>query len=82
MAKIKYGKKDLITQEDIDPKNAKERLSIWVDEEVVNGFRKRAMDQNTKYQTLMNQALREFLSKPSLVERIEKLEKTLNIKAS
>ena len=82
MAKIKYGKKDLITKEDLDPKNAKERLSIWIDEEVVNGFRKRASDQNTKYQTLMNQALREFLSKPSLVERIEKLEKTLNIKAS
>ena len=79
MSKIKYGKKDLITKEDLDPKNAKERLSIWVDEAIVDAFRKRANDENTKYQTLMNEALREFIQKPSLVQRIDRIEKQLKL---
>lgn len=79
MSKIKYGKKDLISKEDLDPKNAKERLSIWIDESVVNSFRERAKVENTKYQTLMNQALRDFIEKPSLAERVERIEKQLKL---
>ena len=82
MKKIKNGKKDLVSKEDFDPKNAKERISIWVNEEVVNAFRKRAYEQNTKYQTLMNEAFREFINKPSLVTRVERIEKELNLKSA
>jgi uncharacterized protein (DUF4415 family) len=79
MSKIKYGKKDLVIEEDLDSKNAKERLSIWIDESIVDAFRERAKMENTKYQTLMNQALREFINKPSLVERVERIEKQLKL---
>jgi uncharacterized protein (DUF4415 family) len=79
MSEIKYGKKDLISQEDLDPKNAKERLSIWIDESIVDAFRERAKAENTKYQTLMNQALREFIEKPSLAQRVERIEKQLKL---
>jgi uncharacterized protein (DUF4415 family) len=79
MSKIKYGKKDIVSEEDLDPKNAKERLSIWIDESIVDAFRERAKSENTKYQTLMNQALREFIEKPSLAERVERIEKQLKL---
>ena len=73
--KIKYGKKDLLSPETFNPKTAKERVTIWLDEEVLDVFRHKAKDEGTKYQTLINQALRQVATKPSLVERIEQLEK-------
>ena len=75
--KINYEKKDRLGPEEFNSKTAKERITIWVPEAVVDQFRKRAEDEGTKYQTLINQALKEFLKKPSLVKRVEKLEKKL-----
>ena len=75
--KINYGKKDLLGPEEFSAKTAKERITIWVPEKVVDQFRKRAESEGTKYQTLVNQALKEFLKKPSLVKRVERLEKKL-----
>ena len=77
--KINHGKKDLVTAEDFDPKNAKERITIWLDEEVLDGFRARAKTEGSKYQSLLNQALREALKRPSLVDRVERLEKKLGV---
>lgn len=75
--KINYGKKDLLGPNEFDPTTAKERITIWLDEEVLDIFRDRAKAEGTKYQTLVNQALREAARKPSLVERVERLEKKL-----
>lgn len=77
--KINYGKKDLIEADAFDPKNVKERITIWIDEDVLDGFRERAKTEGTKYQSLVNQALREALKKPSIVERVERLEKKLGV---
>lgn len=73
--KIKYGKKDLLGPDTFNPETAKERITIWLDEEVLDIFRKRAKEEGIKYQTLINQSLRQLAHKPSLVERIEFLEK-------
>lgn len=60
--KVKYGKKDLIPDDAFHPKNVKERVTMFVDEDVVNEFRKWASQMpGGKYQTLMNQALRRFV---------------------
>jgi uncharacterized protein (DUF4415 family) len=77
-AKIEYGSVELAPDE-FDKKHAKERITIWLDEEVVDGFRERADQENTRYQTLINQALREALGKPSLAARVEKIEKKLGL---
>jgi len=73
--KIKYGKKDLLGPDTFNPKTAKERITIWLDEQVLDIFRKRAENEGTKYQSLINQVLRQSAHKPTLVERIEQLEK-------
>ncbi len=78
--KIKYGKKDLLGPDAFNPKTAKERITIWLDEEVLDIFRNRAKEEGTKYQALINQALRQSTHKPSLVERIEWLEKKVSSK--
>jgi uncharacterized protein (DUF4415 family) len=77
--KIELGTVELDADE-FSPAHAKERISIWIDEWVVDAFRERARAQGAKYQTLVNEALRESVKKPSLVARVEVIESKLGIK--
>lgn len=81
MAKKKNnpGKTDLIEADAFDLRNVKERITIWIDEEILDGFRRRAKTEGTKYQSLINQALREALKQPSIIERVKRLEKILGM---
>lgn len=78
--KIKYGKVDLLTEKDF--KNPKIRISMMVDEEVIKAFKARAKESGEGYQTVMHRVLREAASKPSLEERIKKLESQMSKRAS
>lgn len=64
MAKIKLAKKNIIASDEFESKYAKERISIWIDEEVLDEFRKMAKDNNKKYQTLINEVLRNYTLAP------------------
>lgn len=76
--KITYGTVE-IDDSEFDPKNVKERITIFLDQDIVDSFRERAESQGSKYQTLINQALREHLQKPSLEKRLERVEKKLKL---
>jgi uncharacterized protein (DUF4415 family) len=69
---IKYGKADLLSDEDF--KNPKIRITMMVDEEILKIFKAKAKESGEGYQTLMNRTLRESALKPSLEERVSKLE--------
>jgi uncharacterized protein (DUF4415 family) len=72
--KIKYGKVDMIPDDAFEPRNVKERVTMFVDQDVVNEFRKWANKMpGGKYQTLMNQALRRFVFGPEETEFEKKL---------
>lgn len=43
------------------PQKGKTRISIFIDNAVLDGFRVRAEQAGTGYQTMMNEALREYL---------------------
>lgn len=73
MAKIKLAKKSIIANDEFDSKYAKERISIWIDEDVLDEFRKMAKDNNKKYQTLINEVLRNY----ALTPKNKNLEKIL-----
>ena len=45
------------------PQKGKTRNSIYIDNDVLQEFRKRADESGKGYQTMMNESLREFLSK-------------------
>jgi uncharacterized protein (DUF4415 family) len=74
--KIEYGKVDLLSDEDF--KNPKIRISMMVDEEILKTFKEHAKKSGEGYQTLMHRALREAALKPSLEERVTKLEALIN----
>jgi hypothetical protein len=47
------------------PQKGKTRISIFIDNAVLAGFRARAERAGTGYQTMMNEALREYISSDS-----------------
>lgn len=72
---IKYGKVELDADE-FDKKYAKVRVTMMVDEDVVEAFRTEASKRHMGYQTLMNQKLRDSISgEATLEKRLETLEK-------
>ncbi len=74
-AKIKYGKKDLLNESDLDPKSHKVRITSFIDGDILVELKARAEQQGTKYQTLLNQLLRQALKdSASMAERLKKLE--------
>ena len=45
------------------PQKGKTRISIYIDNDVLEEFRNRADESGRGYQTMMNEALREYLRK-------------------
>ncbi|OFZ17702.1 MAG: hypothetical protein A2Z20_01595 [Bdellovibrionales bacterium RBG_16_40_8] len=74
--KISYGKVE-IPEDAFDPKNVKERITIMVDQDVLDAYRHKAAKTGDKYQSLINRTLRESLKRPELEERVEVLEKKI-----
>jgi hypothetical protein len=69
---IIYGSVD-IEAEELDFKKAK--VTIYIDGEVLLAAKKEAKESGSKYQSLINEALRErFLNEQSLKRRVEALE--------
>src|SRR5438132_9144423 len=54
------------------PQKGKTRISIFIDNAVLDAFRARAWKAGTGYQTMMNEALRQYLSEsePPVTETI------------
>ena len=50
----------------IVPQTGKTRITIYIDDDVLENFRDRGDASGKGYQTMMNQALREFLGKSQL----------------
>jgi uncharacterized protein (DUF4415 family) len=50
------------------PQPGKSRITIYIDNDTIEAFRQRAEREGTGYQTMVNQALREYLSRPPAVD--------------
>jgi uncharacterized protein (DUF4415 family) len=51
------------------PQRGKTRITIYLDDEVIDAFRERADEAGSGYQTMINEALRDYLSKsPKLID--------------
>ena len=72
---ISYGKRDLLSADDF--KNPKIRISMMVDEDLLQTLKRKASEEGIGYQTLMQKILRESVGRPSLEERVRRLEKKL-----
>ena len=57
------------------PQKSKTRITIYIDDDVLDQFRRRADEAGRGYQTMINEALREYLGK----ERRSLDEETLRV---
>jgi len=55
--------KDLLSNEDFSKTSIKEKVSIWIDENVLNAFKERAKQNKSDYQDLINQTLKDAIKK-------------------
>jgi len=86
---VLYGKKDLI-EGDLPPQEAKIKVTIYLDGDLLLEIRRRAKKTGKKYQTFINESLRErFLDSgiaidpeelQKLAERVSILEKAVSSK--
>ncbi len=59
-----------ITEDMLDPRNVKEKISIWLDQDVLDSVREAAKKNGEKYQPLINRVLRQiFLPSNALPPR-------------
>jgi len=82
MKKTKTGKSNLVGANELNAKNGKFRVNMFVDLDVVDAIRKKAEASAMPYQTLINRVLREYVQgKPlELEQRLAKVEKMLEIR--
>ncbi len=85
-SEIRYGKDDLI-DDDLSPQEAKLKVTIYLDGDLLLEVRRQAKKAGKKYQTMINESLRAFFLDQKtkvdpqdfqrLVERVAILEKAL-----
>jgi uncharacterized protein (DUF4415 family) len=61
----------------IVPQSGKTRITIYIDDDVLEEFRDRSDAEGKGYQTIMNQALREFLGKSQEPLNVDTLRRVL-----
>jgi predicted DNA binding CopG/RHH family protein len=71
--KTKAKKKDVIGADELDAKNGKFRVTMFIDLDLLDEIRKRAGDKRLPYQTYINQLLREQVLGSDETERIRKI---------
>ena len=59
------------------PQKGKSRISIYLDDEILEGFRMRADAAGRGYQTMINDALREYLGRSTRPLDVETLRRIL-----
>lgn len=52
------------------PANGKTRITIWIDDDIIQAFRQRAEDEGIGYQTLVNQTLRTSMSASKILDEV------------
>lgn len=77
-SKINLGTEPVFTKKDLAPENLKVRVTTRIDLDILDAIKKKADATNMPYQTLINSALREFISKPELKEQVKSNEERLS----
>ncbi|MDQ5769401.1 MAG: BrnA antitoxin family protein [Candidatus Thiothrix sulfatifontis] len=52
------------------PANGKTRITIWIDDDIIEAFRQRAEEEGIGYQTLVNQTLRASMTTGKALDEV------------
>jgi uncharacterized protein (DUF4415 family) len=78
--KLKYSKKDKLVEDEFDKKNTKIRITTFIDIDLIEKLKEEAMQTGKKYQTLLNEKLRQILMEEEKIKTtLFNLDKRLKI---
>ena len=70
-----YGDVEMSDEEYQEGQNPKVRTTIFLEEDLINAYKQKALNKGVKYQQLLRETLRQAISAPSDIEtRLEALE--------
>jgi len=83
--KIIYSKKDKLSEDEFEKKNTKVRITTFIDIDIVEKLKEEAAVKGKKYQTLLNEKLREIVLEEETIKstlsdinkRLTKVEKRI-----
>ena len=78
--KFKYSRKDKLVEDEFDKKNTKIRITTFIDIDLIEKLKEEASQTGKKYQTLLNEKLRQILMKEEKIKTtLFNLDKRLKI---
>ena len=83
--KIVYSRKDKLSEDEFEKKNTKVRITTFIDVDIVEKLKEEAAVSGKKYQTLLNEKLREIVLEEETIKstlsdinkRLTKVEKRI-----
>jgi len=83
--KIVYSRKDKLSEDEFEKKNTKVRITTFIDVDIVEKLKEEAAVSGKKYQTLLNEKLREMVLEEETIKstlsdinkRLTKVEKRI-----
>lgn len=83
--KIIYSKEDKLSKDEFEKKNTKVRITTFIDIDILEQLKKEAATSGKKYQTLLNEKLREIVLEEETIKstlsdinkRLTKVEKRI-----
>ena len=77
---LRFSEKDRLSDDEFAPKNVKVRITTFIDKDVLDMLKKEAAISGKKYQTLLNEKLREAVfEEQSIKYSLEKLDQRLSV---
>lgn len=78
--KQKYSEKDKLSSDEFEKKNVKIRITTFIDLDILEKLKEEAALSGKKYQTLLNEKLREFMiEEDSIKSKLSDMNKRLSI---
>lgn len=78
--KLKFTKKDVLSEDEFSREKTKVRITTFLDLDVLTELKKRAASSGWKYQTLLNQMVRESLFKEKSIEHdLNRIKRRLSV---
>lgn len=64
---MKFGTDDILSPDDLDPRNVKVRVTTYLSEDVIKWLKAEATEKGIGYQTLLNDKLRDSMNEQTQV---------------
>ena len=79
-SRMEFSQEDKLSKDEFAPKNVKVRITTFVDKDILDKLREEAAESGKKYQSLLNEKLRQTLfEEQSIKDSLKNLNERLSV---